>query len=192
MKATNKVYQMSNNQKKAIYLFNAEKPQGEMFSLTKDEIQAMLEDGWVDTPALLDLPVNMDTGLTLEKVNNADPKELISVIEGYGFIVLTPEQLAAQAEKMANAALNADNLTDATVLEQAKLRGFVGDDVELEEKDHEEEVLLSVEEQFEVEPEVLTKPELIQYGNEVFGLELKMTMKEATLIDKIKEAKNAE
>lgn len=183
---------MSNNQKKAIYLFNAEKPQGEMFSLTKDEIQAMLEDGWVDTPALLDLPVNMDTGLTLEKVNNADPKELISVIEGYGFIVLTPEQLAAQAEKMANAALNADNLTDATVLEQAKLRGFVGDDVELEEKDHEEEVLLSVEEQFEVEPEVLTKPELIQYGNEVFGLELKMTMKEATLIDKIKEAKNAE
>lgn len=173
-----------------IYLFSKEQPKGEMFKFPggkdSDEFKQKLAEGWVTTPAMLDLPEENKTGVKLEDAKDAHPEDLKKLIESYGFIVMTPEQLKAEANKMADMALDIENFADEEIIKEAERRGLKdsgeGDNDLMQE-------LLS---QFDDDPESLTKDELVTLGNAQFRLGLRSNMKEATLIEKINEAMNEE
>lgn len=114
------------NPKKPVYLFNQENPKGQMFSLTKEQLDQMLQEGWHDTPAKLNLPKDDKVGVTVEQAEDARPEHLKKILEGIGFIVLTPEQLKAEAQKMADVAFDPQNLTDEMLQEELKRR--IGED----------------------------------------------------------------
>jgi hypothetical protein len=196
------------NPKKAVFLFNADHPKGEMFTLTQEQLEAKLEDGWFDTPARLDLPEDNDTGLTEEQVSNARPEDLVKLVESYGFIVLTPEQLKAEANKMAEAAFNPVNLTDEMLEEELKRRitedGFVALKLEsvsdetlvgeaerrgLKQSDEGADELNALLDRFNEDPKSLNKEEHIILGKSL-GLTLRSNFGEDTMIAKITEALN--
>lgn len=93
-----------------VYMFHEDCPTGEMFN--PDQVEGLEKKGWVDTPARLNLPENLDTGVTEEELESMGPEELKQKLEGYGFIVITQEQLQAEANKMAAGAIDiaADHL----------------------------------------------------------------------------------
>lgn len=163
--------------KKSVYLFNDEFPKGQMFNVTKEEEEKLLEEGWVDTPTRLDLPEEMHTGVTVEQAKEADPTTLVNLVKSYGFMVLTPEQLKAEAVKMASVALDISKFSDEALIAEAEKRGLKEPEIT------EEDDLLF---RFKKEPESLTKEELVKLGNESFKLGLRSNMKEETLIEKIK------
>jgi hypothetical protein len=179
-----------------VFLFNQENPKGQMFKFVggkqSEEYQAMLEKGWVDTPAKLELPEEMNTGVKIEDAKNARPEDLIGIIQSYGFLVLTPEQLKAEAVKMADVALDIGNFSDEDLIAEAERRGLkesnqgnsgdVGSMTELEE----------LRDKFNEDPESLTKAEHVELGNSLYSLGLRENMKEDTLIAKIKAAMNGE
>jgi len=173
------------NPKRPTYLFSASEPKGKMFALTDEELAAKLDDGWFDTPAHLELPENNDTGVTLEQVGNASPEDLVSLVTSYGFIVLTPEQLKAEANKMAAVAFDVTNLTDEALLAEAERRGL-----KESSSDSVTPEFQLMRDQFGEEPERLTKEELKLLGNTDYQLGLTMNMSEATMIAKITEAMN--
>jgi len=179
---------MPNTQLVPIYLFSKEVPKGEMFKFPGGKESAkykqMLEDGWVTTPAKLDLPQEMKTGVTVEQAKDAHPEDLKRLLESYGFIVVTPEQLKAEAVKMAEVAMDIENFSDKDLIAEAERRGLKqGEGSDLIQE------LLS---QFEENPESLTKAEHVALGNTLYSLGLRENMKEDTLIEKIKAAMNGE
>ena len=204
------------NPKVRIFLFNKATPQGDIFSFVggkeSDEYKAMLADGWVDTPAKLNLPKNNDVGLTVKQVENADPSHLKIMLEKIGFVVMTPEQLKAEVNKFINTVVDIKGFTDEAFLNEAVRRGLKeGDYIEDEEEGDgivnttdmtakeiaalhksdepsKEEHLLA---EFKVSPKDLNKDELVYLGNTMFKLGLRLSMLEDTLIDKITEALNA-
>ncbi len=184
---------------KAIYLFHADCPKGEMFKFKggedSPEYKAMIEKGWVDSPARLDLPEDNDTGIPMEKAENATPEQLVGLVKSYGFIVLTQEQLKAEAVKMSNVALDIENFADSDIIAEAERRGLKEPAPSIEEADIIEgisEDLDALSAQFDEEPESLTIDELVMLGNTIYKLGLRSNMKEKTLIDKINEAKSGE
>ena len=181
------------NPKTSIYLFHQDSPKGEMFNFQdgkqSEEYEAMLEKGWVDTPAKLDLPEDSDTGVTQEQATNARPEDLVKLVTSYGFIVLTPEQLKAEANKMASVAMDIEKLTDEALIAEAERRGLKDSTPQLEAPS---EVNGALWQQFEENPTSLNKEELAAMGNDRFSLSLRSNMKEETLINKITEALNNE
>ena len=152
------------------------------------EVDDLIKKGWVDTPARLDLPEDMDTGFTEEQVKKMRPEDLKANLEGYGFIVLTQEQLKAEATKMANNAVNlaADELElaylpDDIITEEFENRGLLLKAL----IEHELDVL---EERFNEAQNSLNIEELLQLGNERYKLGLRDNMKPETLIKKIDKA----
>jgi hypothetical protein len=176
------------NPKVSIFLFSKEKPTGEMFNFVggkeSDQYQEMLENGWVDTPARLNLPKESDVGITIDQAKNADPADLIKLIESFGFFVLTPEQLKAEAVKMASIALDISKFSNEEFIAEADRRG-------LKEQDGGEDSVASIFRTFEENPKSLTKEELKAFGNDSYALSLTMNHSEQTMIDKITEAMNA-
>lgn len=205
------------NPKTKIYLFSKEVPQGEIFTFLggkeSEEYKAMIESGWVDTPEKLNLPKNNDVGLTVEQAENANPMHLKIMLEKIGFIVLTPEQMKAEVNKMIDTVIDIKEFTDEALLNEAVRRGlkegnYVEDEIESDDsgivnttnlsKDEIEalsrnaskeptkaEYLLS---EFKEKPTSLTKEELVYLGNTTFKLGLRESMLEDTLINKITEA----
>jgi len=173
-----------------IYLFSKEVPKGEMFKFPggkeSDKYKKMLEDGWVTTPAKLDLPQEMKTGVTIEQAKDAHPEDLKKLLESYGFIVLTPEQLKAEAVKMADIAMDIENFSNEDLIAEAERRGLKDSGVESDS------AIEALQETFDENPTDLTKDELVMLGNGKFQLGLRSNMKEDTLIEKIKAAMNAE
>lgn len=183
---------MPNTQLVPIYLFSKESPKGEMFKFPggkeSDKYKKMLEDGWVTTPAKLDLPQEMKTGVTVEQASEAHPEDLKKLLESYGFIVLTPEQLKAEAVKMAEVAMDIENFSNEDLIAEAERRGLKeSKQAEGQEGEHDLDVLYA---QFEENPESLTKAEHVVLGNSLYSLGLRENMKEDTLIEKIKAAMN--
>lgn len=190
---------MKEVKKVPVYLFSQEVPQGEMFSFIggkeSEEYKKMLDDGWVDTPAKLDLPKNMDTGLTKDDVEKADPQHLKSILENYGFIVVTPEQMKAEATKMAMVAIDIENFSDDDIIAEAERRGLkesvviepefseIVDDDEASDLETEAEILLG---KFKQDPKSLTKDEHIVLGRSV-GAHLRSNWSEDVMIEKISE-----
>ena len=207
------------NPKTRIYLFSKEVPQGEIFSFLggkeSDEYKSMLENGWVDSPVKLNLPKDNSVGITVKQAENADPTHLKIILEKIGFIVLTPEQMKAEVNKLIDTVIDIKEFTDEALLNEAVRRGlkdgeYVEDEVtdetegmvnttDLSESEiaalsktevtPKEEVLLS---EFKVKPTDLNKDELVYLGNTMFKLGLRESMLEDTLITKITEALNAQ
>ena len=171
--------------KSLIYLFNEEFPKGQMFKIEggedSEEYKSLILKGWVDTPAKLDLPEEMDTGVTEEQAKNARPEDLKAMLESYGFIVVTPEQLKAEAVKMAEVALDIENFADEDIIAEAERRG-------LKQSSAPADVVNSLFDRFQENPEELDKEELVELGNVGYTLGLRMNMKEETMIEKIKAA----
>jgi len=188
---------------KPTFLFHEDCPSGEMF--TACDVEQKLEEGWVDTPARLKLPENGDieTGITEESVKEASAQDIVKACEAMGFIVLTPEQMKAEAVKMAEIAFNAENLRDETVIAEFERR-FGNDKVEVidhedvqdeetEQAENEpEDFSVKLLAQFNEKPEALNKDELLVLGNGKFDLGLRSNMKEATMIARITAALNEE
>jgi hypothetical protein len=182
-----------------VYLFNEANPKGEMFSFYggkgSDEYKKMIEEGWVDTPARLRLPKEMNTGILVDEAVNADPQKLISILEEIGFFVLTPEQLKAEAVKMASVAIDMENFSDADIIAEAERRG-------LKKAPEEEGVSMdklidsgagsaddvppTLLERFKEDNGSLEKEELIHLGKEL-KLNFMANWKEETMIKKINE-----
>lgn len=207
------------NPKIRIFLFHKDIPQGEVFSFLggreSDEYKAMLKEGYVDTPAKLDLPKNNDVGITVTQAENADPTHLKIMLEKIGFIVMTPDQMKAEINKVIGAVIDIKEFTDEALLNEAVRRGlkdgeYIEDEVVDEadsiintsnmtkeelaginasSEESKESILLS---EFKEDPVSLNKDELVYLGNTMFKLGLRMSMLEDTLIAKITEAINAQ
>lgn len=194
------------NPKVSIYLFSQEKPKGEIFKFVggreSEEYKAMLEKGWFITPAQLDLPEE-DLELTTEQVQKMRPEDLKAMLESYGFIVLTPEQLTAEVNKLVDVHIDIKDFTDEALIAEAERRGLkeggeVIDDGIEEELDTDQminttaiddkEDLLA---KFKTDAKSLTKEEHIILGK-TLGLSLRINFGEDTMIAKINEVLNAE
>lgn len=207
------------NPKTNIYLFSKEVPQGEIFSFVggkeSEEYKAMIESGWFDTPEKLNLPKDNSVGLTVDQVEKANPSHLKIMLEKIGFIVLTPEQMKAEVNKLIDTVIDIKEFTDEALLNEAVRRGlkegeYIEDDplddtdgiVNTTDLSKEEIEALSrsqnkeptkaeyLLEEFQEKPTQLTKEELVYLGNTMFKLGLRESMLEATLIAKITEAIN--
>jgi hypothetical protein len=187
--------------KAPVFLFSEEKPKGEMFSFyggeQSEECQEMLKNGWTDTPARLKLPKEMNTGILADEAVNADPQLLIKVLEDIGFFVLTQEQLQAEANKMASAAIDMDNFSDEDLINEAIKRGLKESSEEEPEESSSENLMDSgsgsaddkpptLQERFKENNESLEKDELIHLGKEL-KLNFMPNWKEETMIKKINE-----
>lgn len=179
------------NPKRPIYLFNKENPKGQMLPLTESELKEKLDDGWFDSPSKLNLPSNDDTGVSLEQAQSANPSDLVKLVESFGFIVLTPEQLKAEAVKMADVAFDVQNLSDEMLIQEAERRGLKEQSENQNAPTDSGEVLEhEFLAQFKADPESLNIDELVKLGNDLFKLSLRTNMLEATLIAKIQAALN--
>lgn len=196
------------NPKVSIYLYSKEKPQGEIFKFVggreADEYKAMLENGWVVTPAKLNLPKNNDVGITVEQAENADPTHLKIMLEKIGFIVMTPDQMKAEVNKLVDVHIDIKDFTDEALIAEAERRGLkeggepsdLDDEVEGDGTDEfinttaidDKEDLLA---KFKANAKSLTKEEHIILGK-TLGLSLRINFGEDTMITKIQEALIAE
>lgn len=183
------------NPKVSVYLFSKKQPQGEMFNLIggkdSEEYKSMLDGEWFDTPSKLNLPKENKTGVTLKQAEDADPMQLIKLIESMGFIVMTQDQMKAEALKMASVALDITKFGDKELMDEAEKRGFIepeeGTEIDPELQDADALMMKA----FKENPKSLTTPELVIFGNKLYSLGLRSNMKEDTLITKIQEAMNA-
>ena len=189
-------------------MFHEDCPKGKIFM--SNECEALEEDGWVDTPSRLNLPEDNTTDFTEEQVEKMQPKELITILEGYGFLVMTQEQLQAQANQMVAGALDIgrdelkiEHLPDEDIIHEVHRRKL--DDGKVESMS-DEELMTEVEargimasdktaendlqHRFDEDPTSLNKDELIALGNNVYSLGLRSNFKEDTLIEKITDAMN--
>lgn len=198
------------NPKVSIYLYSKEKPLGEIFKFIggreSEEYKAMLENGWVVTPAKLNLPKNNDVGITVEQAENADPTHLKIMLEKIGFIVMTPDQMKAEINKLVDVHIDIKDFTDEALIAEAERRGLKegGETSELDGDDDiegdgtegfintsaikDDEDLLA---KFKADAKSLTKEEHIILGK-TLGLSLRINFGEDTMISKINEALIAE
>tara|TARA_R110000823_G_scaffold78797_8_gene179606 strand:+ start:712 stop:1344 length:633 start_codon:yes stop_codon:yes gene_type:complete len=192
------------NPKVSIYLYSKEKPLGEIFKFVggreADEYKEMLEDGWVVTPAKLNLPKNNDVGITVEQAENADPSHLKIMLEKIGFIVMTPEQMKAEINKLVDVHIDIKDFTDEALIAEAERRGLKEggttgtDEVQEEYFDGSEEFInttaIDQDEdllaKFKADAKSLNKEEHIILGK-TLGLSLRINFGEDTMINKINE-----
>lgn len=155
-----------------MYLFHKDQPEGKAFDieLVRAKQDEMKESGWVDSPALLDLPKPKPKLITDDAAKEAKPQELVAMVKALGYMVLTEVEFEAQVSIAAHQLhINASDSVTAT--EEPKLS-------EAEEK------LIA---QFKDDAFSLTKPELIQVGK-LYDVRLTMNHNEATMVEKLKEA----
>ena len=199
------------NPKVSIYLYSKEKPLGEIFKFVggreSEEYKAMLENGWVVTPAKLNLPKNNDVGITVEQAENADPTHLKIMLEKIGFIVMTPDQMKAEINKFVDVHIDIKDFTDEALIAEAERRGLKegGEPSEFDINDNPEEELdtdqmintTAIDDKedllakFKTDAKSLTKEEHIILGK-TLGLSLRINFGEDTMISKINEALIAE
>lgn len=190
------------NPKVSIYLFSKEKPKGEIFKFLggkeSEEYKAMLENGYFESPAQLNLPKE-EVALTTEQVERMRPEDLKAMLESYGFIVLTPEQLKAEVNKLVDTHIDITEFTDEALIAEAERRGLKegGDTVdnggESEELDTDQMINTTDIDQdedllakFKADPKTLTKEEHIILGKQL-GVTLRINFGEDTMINKINE-----
>ena len=167
-----------------VFLFHAECPKGEMFD--DHQVEALSEQGWVDSPAKLDLPEeNKTPKLTQDQIDRARPDDLVGLVKSMGFKVMTDLELTAEINKAAAGASPAgiETFSDEELIAEAERRG-------LKQSAEDAEALNELQDRFNEDPESLNKDELVALGNNGFKLGLRSNMKEATLIEKINAAMN--
>lgn len=165
-----------------VFLFHKDFPQGKMFDANQAEanFDDMVEDGWVDTPAKLDLPKPKPKLITDDAAKEAKPQELVAMVKALGFMVLTEVEFMAEVSKTAHqlhidAKAAEENLAAETKSAIDPVGAVIGE---------EDQKLID---QFNEDAFSLTKPELIQVGK-MFDVRLTMNHNEATMVEKIEEA----
>ena len=194
------------NPKVSIYLFHEDKPTGEIFKFIggsdSEEYEAMLEKGWVTTPTKLNLPKNDDVGITVEQAENANPTHLKLMLEKIGFIVMTPDQMKAEINKLVDVHIDIKDFTDEALIAEAERRGLKdgGEPFEEGEELDESEGFINtsaidddedLKAKFINDPKSLTKEEHIILGKQL-GVSLRINFGEDTCIEKINEALKSE
>ena len=142
-----------------MFLFHQDEPEGRMFKVdfVAEHEETLRADGWVDTPALLDLPPK-EPEITKEQAENMAPDALVGMVKSLGFMVMTPEEF------------------EGKVMQKVAEKQEFADEVDGR----------SIGEIFDEDAPSLTKDQLVEFGNETYDLGLKKTMSEATMIEKIK------
>ena len=171
-----------------VILYSLAFPTGKRFKAdyVKDHADKLKADGFVDTPALLDLPEPEPELITEEQAEALTPADLVYKCKALGYHVLTDIELEAQVNKSVEEALvqlsaeaEASTVTIAGVGVGAPA---VSDDITTDDSTNDDEE--SIRNRFIQSPTSLTKEELVVFGAEL-GLKLKMTQKEQTMIDLI-------
>jgi hypothetical protein len=129
------------------------------------------------------------------------PEDLKAMLESYDFIVLTPEQLKAEVNKLVDVHIDIKEFTDEALIAEAERRGLKegGEPVEETETDGTEEMINTTDidqdedllAKFKSDAKSLTKEEHIILGKQL-GVTLRINFGEDTMIKKINEALNAE
>lgn len=173
-----------------IILFHKDFRKGKQFPLdeAQEKYEEMKEDGWVDSPAKLD-PLPEENKPAPELSESARPDEIKKAAEALGYTVLNDIEL--QQRDAGKVELSA--LSDDEVIAELTKRGITykpsKDDVIAFCEEY--GIELAVEEplinRFFQSPTDLTKEELVVLGAE-YGLKLKMTQNEATMIDLVAQA----
>jgi len=130
----------------------------------------------------LDMPVKEEE-LSKEVFESLGPQDLINKVKHMGYLVMTPDELQAEIQK----ALSEVKEEVPTVIVENPAP--VNEGVEKGVDSEEPSAMESLEQMYFESPESLTKQELVFYAKHRFGLKLKMTQKEATMIKLINEAK---
>jgi len=166
-------------------MYHANFPKGEIVNLSQAE--QLEQDGWVKSPALLDLPKEDNTPkLDADQIERARPEDLVGLVKTMGFKVMSEIEFESQMNKAKLSAVpvTIESFSDDELIAEAERRGLKQSD---EDGDDLIQELLS---QFDHDPESLTKAEHVALGNTLYSLGLRENMKESTLIEKIKAAMN--
>lgn len=168
-----------------LWMYHANCPKGEIVNLSQAE--QLEQDGWVKSPALLDLPkednaANMDA----DQIKRARPEDLVGLVKTMGFKVLSEVEFESEMNKakFSAAPITIESFSDEELIAEAERRGLKDSGGESEG------ALEALQETFDENPTDLTKDELVMLGNGKFQLGLRSNMKEETLIAKITEALN--
>jgi len=172
-----------------ICLFHEDHPKGKVFekSFAEEKYDEMVEEGWVDTPAALkNQPEKEVPKVSEEQVNNMRPEDLVNMVKGLGFKVLTEEQLKAEIAKAPPT--HVSTIESRIMIEELEKRGDIVVNNEPVNAENVDGVIEKMQEVFNVNPKQLNKDELVRLGKEKYGIHLMASWKEDTLISKIKEA----
>ncbi len=173
-----------------LWMYHANCPKGEIVNLSQAE--QLEQDGWVKSPALLDLPKEDNAAkMDADQIERARPEDLVGLVKTMGFKVLSEVEFEAEMNKAKFSAVpvTIESFSDGELIAEAERRGLKdsGGESEDQEGEHDLDVLYA---QFEENPESLTKAEHVVLGNSLYSLGLRENMKEDTLIEKIKAAMN--
>jgi len=171
-----------------LWMYHANVPKGEIVSLSQAE--QLEQDGWVKSPALLDLPKEDNAPkLDADQIERARPEDLVGLVKTMGFKVMSEIEFESQMTKAKLSAVPViiESFSDDELIAEAERRGLK--ESKQAEGGHDLDALCA---QFEENPESLTKAEHVFLGNALYSLGLRENMKENTLIEKIKAAMNAE
>lgn len=168
-----------------LWMYHANCPKGEIVNLSQAE--KLEQDGWVKSPALLDLPKEDNAAkMDADQVERARPEDLVGLVKAMGFKVLSEVEFEAEMNKAKFSAVpvTIGSFSDEELIAEAERRGLKDSGGESEG------AIEALQETFNENPTDLTKGELVMLGNGKFQLGLRSNMKEETLIAKITEALN--
>lgn len=168
-----------------LWMYHANCPKGEIVNLSQAE--QLEQDGWVKSPALLDLPKEDNAAkMDADQIERARPEDLVGLVKTMGFKVLSEVEFEAEMNKAKFSAVpvTIESFSDEELIAEAERRGLKDSGGESEG------AIEALQETFDENPTDLTKDELVMLGNGKFQLGLRSNMKEETLIAKITEALN--
>lgn len=168
-----------------LWMYHANCPKGEIVNLSQAE--QLEQDGWVKSPALLDLPKEDNSAkMDADQIERARPEDLVGLVKTMGFKVLSEVEFEAEMNKAKFSAVpvTIESFSDEELIAEAERRGLKDSCGESEG------AIEALQETFDENPTDLTKDELVMLGNGKFQLGLRSNMKEETLIAKITEALN--
>ncbi|AUR93149.1 hypothetical protein NVP1184A_10 [Vibrio phage 1.184.A._10N.286.49.A5] len=166
-----------------LWMYHANCPKGEIVNLSQAE--KLEQDGWVKSPALLDLPKEDNTAkMDADQIKRARPEDLVGLVKTMGFKVLSEVEFEAEMNKAKFSAVpvTIESFSDEELIAEAERRGL--------KNSGSDDLMRELLSQFEEDPESLTKAEHVALGNSLYSLGLRENMKEETLIEKIKTAMN--
>lgn len=168
-----------------LWMYHANCPKGEIVNLSQAD--RLEQDGWVKSPALLDLPKEDNAAkMDADQIERARPEDLVGLVKTMGFKVLSEVEFEAEINKAKFSAVpvTIESFSDEELISEAERRGLKDSGGESEG------AIEALQETFDENPTDLTKDELVMLGNGKFQLGLRSNMKEETLIAKITEALN--
>lgn len=171
------------SQKYSLFLYRQDCVKGEMFNLTAEQIEEYKADGWLDSPESLDIP---EEPISVEEVESMSPDGLIKKVEGMGFIVMSPEQLKAEANKMASVVLDIGKFDDEVI--EAEYNNRFNTETKADESNV---VVINSDipliNRFLANPDSLSEDELVELGSD-YKLGLRKSFSRDTMVAKLNEA----